>query len=59
VLGATFMGVFTLLITALNTALLSGGLLLAPLLAGLLTAAIRYFGQRNPTAPIQPASQSE
>jgi len=56
VLGATFMGVFTLLITALNTALLSGGLLLAPILAGLLTAAIRYFGQRNPTAPIRPAS---
>jgi hypothetical protein len=56
VLGATFMGVFTLLITALNTALLSGGLLLAPILAGLLTAAIRYFGRRNPTAPIRPAS---
>jgi hypothetical protein len=45
VLGATFMGVFTLLITALNTALLSGGLLLAPILAGLLVAAIRHFGR--------------
>jgi len=55
VLGATFMGVFTLLITALNTALLSGGLLLAPILAGLLVAAIRHFGRRNP-APIRPAS---
>jgi hypothetical protein len=48
VLGATFMGVFTLLVTALNTALLSGGLLLAPILAGLLVTAIRYLGQRNP-----------
>jgi hypothetical protein len=56
VLVATLMGVFTLLVTALNTALLSGGLLLAPILAGLLTAAIRYFGQRNPMAPIRPAS---
>jgi hypothetical protein len=59
VLGATFMGVFTLLVTALNTALLSGGLLLAPILAGLLVAAIRYFGQRNPTTPIEHASQGE
>jgi hypothetical protein len=59
VLGATFMGVFTLLTTALNTALLSGGLLLAPILAGLLVAAIRYLGQRNPTSPIEHAAQSE
>jgi hypothetical protein len=38
VLGATFMGVFTLLTTALNTALLSGGLLLAPIVASALMA---------------------
>jgi hypothetical protein len=57
VLGATFIGVFTLLITALNTALLSGGLLLAPILAGLLLTAIRYF-QRHPK-PIRRATQSE
>jgi len=48
VLGATFAGIFTLLTTALNTALLSGGLLLAPVLAGLLVIAIRHFGQRRP-----------
>lgn len=44
VLSATFIGIFTLLTTALNTALLSGGLLLAPLLAFALTAAMRYTG---------------
>jgi hypothetical protein len=43
VLGAALLGVFTLLITALNTAFFSGGLLLAPAVAGLLLAAIRYF----------------
>lgn len=59
VLGATFMGVFTLLVTALNTALLSGGLLLAPILAGLLMAAIRYFGRRNPTSTIEHAAQGK
>ena len=42
VLGATFFGVFTLLTTALNTALLSGGLLLAPILAGVLQMISRY-----------------
>jgi hypothetical protein len=52
VLGATFIGVFTLLTTALNTALLSGGLLLAPILVGLLVAATRYFGRRNPTSSL-------
>jgi len=50
VLGATFIGVFTLLTTALNTALLSGGLLLAPILAGLVVAVSRYFGRRQPTS---------
>ena len=59
VLGATFMGVFTLLVTALNTALLSGGLLMGPILAGLTVAAIRYFGQRNPTPPIEHVAQSK
>ncbi len=47
VLGATFIGVFTLLTTALNIAFLSGGLLLAPILAGLLVAANRYLGKRH------------
>ena len=47
VLGAAFIGVFTLLITALNTALFSGGLLLAPILAGLLVRATGYLGQRR------------
>jgi hypothetical protein len=41
VLGATFMGVFTLLTTALNTAVLSGGLLIAPIVAGALMATNR------------------
>ncbi len=50
VLGATFIGVLTLLITALNTALLSGGLLLAPVLVGLLVTASRFFGRRGPAA---------
>jgi hypothetical protein len=50
VLGATFIGVFTLLFTALNIALVSGGLLLAPLLAGLLMTAIRYSGPRPVTS---------
>jgi hypothetical protein len=51
VLGAVFFGVFTLLVTALNTALLSGGLLLAPLLAGLLVKATQYLRQRHPGLP--------
>jgi hypothetical protein len=55
VLGATFMGVFTLLVTALNTALLSGGLLLAPILAGLLVMATRYLGRQRRTSPLERA----
>jgi hypothetical protein len=43
VLGAAFIGIFTLLISALNTALVSGGLLLAPILAGTLVTANQYF----------------
>jgi hypothetical protein len=42
VLTATSIGVLTLLTTALNIALLSGGLLLAPLLAG----AVMLAGRR-------------
>jgi hypothetical protein len=49
VLGAVFFGIFTLLVTALNTALISGGLLLAPILAGLVVTASRYLGQKRPT----------
>ncbi len=49
VLSATFMGLFTLLTTALNTALFSGGLLLAPVLAAMLVAATRVLtGLRAP-----------
>jgi hypothetical protein len=59
VLGATFMGVFTLLTTALNIALFSGGLLLAPILAGLSVSANGYFRQRNPIAPIERAAQNK
>jgi hypothetical protein len=43
VLGATFLGVFTLLTTALNTALLSGGLLLGPIVAATLIAPTRHL----------------
>jgi hypothetical protein len=46
VLAATFWGVLTLMTTALNIALLSGGLLLAPILAAILLAATRR--QRKP-----------
>jgi hypothetical protein len=59
VLGAAFFGIFTLLVTALNTALFSGGLLLAPILAGLLVTATRYFGQRHPTSPAKIAALNE
>ena len=41
VLGATLVGVLTLLTTALNIALVTGGLLLAPLLAGTIMLASR------------------
>jgi hypothetical protein len=47
VLTATFWGVVTLLTTALSIALFSGGLLLAPALAGILIAASRYFAHRR------------
>jgi hypothetical protein len=47
VLAATFWGLFTLLTTALNIALFSGGLLLAPVLAAMLTAAGRYLAGKS------------
>jgi hypothetical protein len=47
VLGAAFFGVFTLLLTQITIAFVSGGLLLAPMLAGFLLIATRYFGQRR------------
>lgn len=45
VLSATFWGVLVLLTTALNIALFSGGLLLAPALAAGLIAITRYFSK--------------
>jgi hypothetical protein len=54
VLGATFWGVLTLITTALNTALLSGGLLLAPILAAMLVAATSYLSI-SPGAVNRPA----
>lgn len=41
VLGATLWGVLTLITTSLNTALVTGGLLIAPLLAGILITVSR------------------
>jgi hypothetical protein len=55
VLAAAFFGIFTLLITALNAALWSGGLLLGPILAGLLVAATRYFNRRRVRQPAESA----
>jgi len=53
VLGAISLGIFTLLVSALNTAAISGGLLLAPLAAGLLVKAVRIFNRpRQPPAPL-------
>ena len=54
VLGATFWGVLTLITTALNTALLSGGLLLAPIVAAMLVAATSYLSI-SPGAVNRPA----
>jgi hypothetical protein len=47
-MAAAFVGVFTLLVSALNTAFLSGGLLLAPIVAGALAKVIRWFNQDVP-----------
>jgi hypothetical protein len=56
VLATGLFGVLTLLITALNAGLFSGGLLLAPVLAGLLVIATRHLGQRHPTLPARNAA---
>jgi hypothetical protein len=48
IMAAAFVGVFTLLVSALNTAFLSGGLLLAPIVAGALAKVIRWFNQDVP-----------
>jgi hypothetical protein len=45
VLGATLVGVLTLLTTALNIALVTGGLVLAPLLAGAIVLASRRLNR--------------
>jgi len=58
VLAATFWGVLTLITTALNIALFSGGLLLAPLLAATMVAAVRHLarpGALGKPAPGKPA----
>jgi hypothetical protein len=47
VIGAAFIGVFTLLSSAFNTAALSGGLVLAPLIAGALVSIIRRCEARQ------------
>ncbi len=55
VLGATFWGITVLLTTALNIALLSGGLLLAPVLAAMVVAASRYLAKPSRrTGPMTP-----
>jgi hypothetical protein len=56
VLAATFSGVFMLLTTPLNTAFTSGGLLLAPILIGVLVRAIRHFDKRHLTLPVERAT---
>jgi hypothetical protein len=53
VMAAAFIGVFTLLSTALNTALISGGLLLGPIFAVLLMKLIRFFDQSHPSAEVR------
>ena len=50
VMSAAFAGVFALLVSALNTAFLSGGLLLAPLVAGVLVKVIRSLPQGEPSS---------
>jgi hypothetical protein len=48
IMAAALGGVFTLLVSALNTAFLSGGLLLAPIVAGVLVYAIRFLDRATP-----------
>lgn len=49
VMAAAFAGIFSLLISALNTAFFSGGLLLAPLVAGAIVMTIRLLDRRSVT----------
>jgi hypothetical protein len=49
IMAAVFAGVFTLLMSALNTAFLSGGLLLAPIVASVLVKAIRVLNSTGPS----------
>jgi hypothetical protein len=51
IMAAAFAGIFSLLVSALNTAFLSGGLLLAPMVAGALIAAIRLL-KPNTSTPL-------
>jgi hypothetical protein len=48
VMAAAFIGVFTLLSTALNTALITGGLLVCPVFAVLLMKSIRLIDRSHP-----------
>lgn len=54
IMVAAFGGVLTLLVSALNTAFLSGGLLLAPLIAGALIGIIKLLN-RNARLTAKPA----
>jgi hypothetical protein len=49
-MAAAFVGVFALLVSALNTAFFSGGLPLAPILAGVLVKAIKFRNQTGPSS---------
>jgi len=49
IMAAAFGGIFTLLVSALNTAYLSGGLLLAPIVAGFLVTTIGFFDKATPS----------
>jgi hypothetical protein len=54
VISAVFFGIFTLLVTSLNTAALSGGLLLAPLAAGAIMKIIRRIDQHQTLHILRP-----
>jgi hypothetical protein len=52
VMATAFTGVFTLLATALSTALASGGLLVGPIFAAVLIVIIRRFNRLRPSAGV-------
>jgi hypothetical protein len=54
VIGAVCIGIFTLLVSSLNTAALSGGLLLAPLAAGAIVKVIRRVDHRQTLHILRP-----